>query len=116
MRPRANGGCTREAESYRGESGGVLSPAMAREMISPQVRLHPPADYPAWGLGVGVVGGREDLVRFFHDGQDEGFVASIAMWPNLGRGLVIMMNGVDRQLMGEINNAFMEQYIASVRR
>ena len=81
MRPRANGGCTREAEL-------PFAQLMASDVTGEA--------FPS-------------LMR-------RGFVASIAMWPNLGRGLVIMMNGVDRQLMGEINNAFMEQYIASVRR
>ena len=97
------------SHSYRGERGGVLSTTMARQMVSKQV--HQQATYGTgyWGLGVEVAGDGDSL-SFSHGGRDEGFVANVVMWPHLGRGLVIMMNGVQGGLMTEIERAFAEEY------
>lgn len=97
------------SHSYRGELGGVLSPAMARQMVSKQMAVKPPYGSGFWGLGVGVAGDGDSLT-FMHDGRDEGFVATLVMWPNRGRGLVVMMNGVNGELMAEIARAFGEAY------
>ena len=97
------------SHSYRGEPGGVLSTAMARQMVSKQVHQQPPYGNGYWGLGVEVEGDGDSL-SFSHGGRDEGFVANVVMWPNLGRGLVIMMNGVQGGLMTEIARAFAEEY------
>lgn len=95
-------------QAYRGAQGGVLTPAMARQMISKQVKQQPPYGTGYWGLGV-QVGGDEDSLTFSHGGRDEGFVASFVMWPNRGRGLVVMTNGVSGGLIGEITRAFQEE-------
>src|SRR5947207_1709678 len=97
------------AHSYRGERGGVLSPAMARQMVSKQMHQQPPYGDGYWGLGV-AVSGDGDSLSFSHGGRDEGFVADFFMRPASGRGLVIMMNGVAGGLMGEIERAFAEEY------
>ena len=97
------------ARSYRGEPGGVLPPAVAREMVSKQVRVMPPYGNGYWGLGVAVNGDGDSLV-FSHNGRDEGFVAEMFMSPSKGRGLVIMMNGVNGGVIGEIERAFAEEY------
>ncbi|HWJ12737.1 MAG TPA: serine hydrolase domain-containing protein [Gemmatimonadaceae bacterium] len=97
------------ARSYRGEPGGVLPTAVAREMVSKQVRVMPPYGNGFWGLGVSVNGDGDSLV-FSHNGRDEGFVAEMFMSPSKGRGLVIMMNGVNGGVMGEIERAFAEEY------
>jgi CubicO group peptidase (beta-lactamase class C family) len=97
------------SHSYRGEPGGVLSTAMAKQMISKQVHQQPPYGNGYWGLGV-AVSGDGDSLTFSHGGRDEGFVADMFMRPNRGRGLVIMMNGVDGGLMTEIERAFAEEY------
>ncbi|MBI2796677.1 MAG: beta-lactamase family protein [Gemmatimonadetes bacterium] len=97
------------ARSVRGEPGGILSPAMAREMVRKQVQQKPPFGTRYWGLGVAVAGDGDSLV-FSHGGRDEGFVADLAMWPNKGRGIVILTNGVAPQIFGEIRRAFAEQY------
>lgn len=95
--------------SYRGEPGGVLSTAMARQMISRQMHQQPPYGNGYWGLGI-AVGGDGDSLSFSHGGRDEGFVADLFMRPSSGRGLVIMMNGVNGGLLGEIERAFAEEY------
>jgi CubicO group peptidase (beta-lactamase class C family) len=95
--------------SYHGEGGGVISQAMARQMVSKQLQQTPPYGTGFWGLGV-AVNGDGDSLTFSHDGRDEGFVASLTMWPNLGRGIVIMTNGVSGGIMNEISRAFVEIY------
>ncbi|HEY2378178.1 MAG TPA: serine hydrolase domain-containing protein [Gemmatimonadaceae bacterium] len=97
------------SHSYRGERGGVLSTSMARQMVSKQMRQQPPYGTGYWGLGV-AVGGDGDSLTFSHGGRDEGFVADMFMRPGSGRGLVIMMNGVNGGLMSEIERAFAEEY------
>lgn len=98
------------AASWR-DGGGVLSRASAREMLSSQVE--PPRDgvvaEEAWGLGP-VLGGAGDSLRFGHDGRNEGFVASVHLWPELGRGMVVLTNGTSGALLGELWRAFAEVY------
>ena len=95
--------------AYSGERNAVLSPDMARQMLSRQVQQRPPFGTGHWGLGVGV-GGEGDSVFFQHGGRDEGFVASAIMWPKLGRGLFVLTNGVSGALLTEINRAFADVY------
>ena len=97
------------SRSYRGESGGVLSTTMAKQMVSKQMHQQPPFGNGYWGLGVSVAGDSDSLT-FSHGGRDEGFVADMFMRPNTGRGFVIMMNGVAGGLMTEIERAFAEEY------
>lgn len=97
------------SRSYRGESSGALSTPMARQMVSKQIQQQAPYGNGFWGLGV-AVGGDGDTLSFSHGGRDEGFVANLIMWPQKGCGLVIMMNGVQGGLMGEIQRAFAEEY------
>ena len=97
------------SRSYLGQPGGLLSQPMAREMLKPQVQLQQPYGTGKWGLGV-ALDGEGDLLRFSHGGRDEGFVANLVMWPHRGRGLVVMMNGVNGQLIAEIARGFAELY------
>ena len=97
------------SHSYRGETGGVLSTSMARQMVSKQMHQQPPYGNGYWGLGVAVAGDGDSL-EFSHNGRDEGFVADMFMLPNRGRGLVIMINGVGGGLLTEIERAFAEEY------
>lgn len=95
--------------AYNGGQNAVLSPDMARQMVSKQVQQRPPFGTGHWGLGVGV-GGEGDSIAFQHGGRDEGFVASAIMWPKLGRGLFVLTNGVSGALLAEINRAFADVY------
>ena len=100
------------SRAWKGERVGPLSPAMTRQMLTPQIKLAPPYGSPSgswWGLGV-EVRGEGDSLMFSHGGRDEGFVAQLSMWPASGRGLVIMKNGVKGGLMGEISRAFDAEY------
>jgi CubicO group peptidase (beta-lactamase class C family) len=69
--------------AYNGEKGRLLSPAMARQMLTP--------DKGNWGLGLGVR--REgEIVRFSHSGANEGFRSLMIVDPVQGDGLVLMAN------------------------
>jgi CubicO group peptidase (beta-lactamase class C family) len=99
-------------KAYRGESSEFLSQAMAKAMVSRQVEVQAPyrsALSPAWGIGVSV-GGDHEAFHFSHGGRDEGFIASLFMWPTSGRGIAIMANGVNGAIFDEINRAFGEIY------
>lgn len=67
-----------------GEEGGVLSPAMTREMLTPGAN--------GWGLGPGTAGSGLDF-RFEHGGSNEGYRAHLVYFPRRGIGAVIMTNG-----------------------
>lgn len=95
--------------SYNGDKRSVLSPAMAGQMISRLVQVAPPNGSDYWGLGV-TVQGQGDSISFAHGGRDEGFVASVVMWPRLGRGLFVLTNGVSGSLLNEISRAFADMY------
>jgi CubicO group peptidase (beta-lactamase class C family) len=97
------------SRSYRGDKGGVLSTAMAKQMVAKQMTVRPPYGNGFWGLGVSVSGDADSL-QFSHNGRDEGFVAEMFMRPNTGRGLVIMINGIGGGLLQEIERAYAEEY------
>jgi hypothetical protein len=97
------------SQSYLGRPGGFLTQSAAAEMLTAQARVRPPYGTGDWGVGV-ALGGAGDSLAFSHGGRDEGFVAQIYMWPTLGRGYVIMMNGVNGGLIVEIARGFRELY------
>jgi CubicO group peptidase (beta-lactamase class C family) len=101
--------------AYRGEPGGILSPAMAREMLRPQVPL--PRTGPGaraaggwWALGVEVAGSGADFA-FRHGGRDEGFVAAAEFYPERDVGLVILTNATNGIFLGEITRAFRRTFL-----
>ena len=62
-----------------------------------------------FGLGVAFAGDG-DSISFSHGGRDEGFVAHVIMWPKLGRGIVVLTNGVSGQFINEVRRGFGEVY------
>jgi len=67
-----------------GEQGGVLSPAMAHQMLTDQAG--------SYGLGFGV--GGEGAARIFaHGGSNAGFRAMFVGFVETGKGAVVMTNG-----------------------
>ncbi len=101
--------------AYRGEAGGLLSPAMAREMLRPQVAL--PRTGPGgratggwWGLGVEVAGSGRDFL-FRHGGRDEGFVAAAVFYPERDVGLVVLTNSTNGAFLGAVTRAFTREFV-----
>jgi CubicO group peptidase (beta-lactamase class C family) len=98
--------------SYNGKDARLLSPAMTKQMLTPQIEVTGQFAGPVrtyWGLGVQLQGSGDSL-HFSHGGRDEGFVANLVMWPEQGRGIVIMTNGVSGGLMDEVQRAFAGEY------
>lgn len=97
------------SRAFNGDTGRILSPEMARQMISSQVTTGPQGGNRVWGLSV-ALNGTGDSISFSHGGRDEGFVASAMMWPKLGRGYVILTNGVNGAVLAEFRRAFAHVY------
>jgi CubicO group peptidase (beta-lactamase class C family) len=83
-----------------GQGGGLLSPAMAREMVTPQVG-------PS-GLGFVVMGEGERRI-FRHSGSNAGFRARMVAYVGGGRGAVVMTNG-------DAGEALIDEILASIAR
>ncbi|HWY76997.1 MAG TPA: serine hydrolase domain-containing protein [Verrucomicrobiae bacterium] len=64
----------------------VISQSMVRQILTPQM-----ADD---GLGV-FLAGKGKTLRFFHDGRDDGFDASMTAFAETGQGAVIMIDAND---------------------
>jgi len=71
------------ALSKQGKANHVLSQAMAREMLRPQIERV--------GLGF-FLGDEKEPDRFGHGGADEGFQADLIMFGDSGQGIAIMGN------------------------
>jgi len=81
--------------SYRGAARRVLSPAMTRAMLTPQITA-------AQGIGWRR-SGEGPSARFEHSGDTEGFVCAVVGYVERGQGAVIMTNGIGGGvLLGEI--------------
>lgn len=70
--------------AFSGSEERVISPAMARRMLTPEAG--------SYGLGFGLHGGAEAL-WFEHGGSNRGFRCFIAVHAERGDGAVIMTNG-----------------------
>ena len=83
--------------AFRGEAETPIRAETARAMLTP--------GQGDWGLGMNVQGEGEWL-RFSHGGANEGFRATLVMFPRRGDGIVIMTNGDDgAPVMGSILQA-----------
>jgi CubicO group peptidase (beta-lactamase class C family) len=88
-------------KALAGKSKGVLTAAMAREMLKPGKNQ--------WGLGVGTGGGSEHPY-FTHGGANEGFQCNLVAYNN-GDGAVIMTNSDNGgQLAAEILRTIAYEY------
>jgi hypothetical protein len=95
------------SRAWGGRAGGPISPETARQMLTTQVIEQ--ASGQRWGLAVGLTG-EGDSLRFHHNGRDEGFVATLFMYPALGKGIVVMTNGVSGGLLNQIVRAWDAEY------
>ena len=95
------------SRAYQGDRSGPFSPETARRMISPGLV----AAQGASDMGMGVfTAGSGDSVSFTHGGRNEGFVATMRMWPALGRGYVVLTNATNTSFLNEIARGFGEIY------
>lgn len=70
--------------AYAGETGRILSPEMARRMLTVQAGQY--------GLGFGLAG-EADSLRFIHGGSNRGFQSFFLAMAGAGRGVIVMTNG-----------------------
>ena len=90
-------------KAYVGQPDGVLSHAMAIEMLTPQIEER--------GLGPVVLDEGGDLFYFLHPGANDGYESILVAYPQRGQGVVIMTN-VDEgeHLWREILNSVSVEY------
>jgi CubicO group peptidase (beta-lactamase class C family) len=74
--------------AYRGREGGPISPALARQMLTPTSGT---AD-DGFGLGMQVTNIDTPEGWFGHSGSNEGYRAQMVMFPATGKGAVVMTN------------------------
>jgi CubicO group peptidase (beta-lactamase class C family) len=90
-------------DAYAGRSGSVLSPEMAREMLTPQIE--------STGLGPAVLDDGGDRFYFLHDGATDGYETYMVAYPKRGQGVVIMTNADSgAALWDEIVNSVSVEY------
>ncbi len=90
-------------DAYAGRSDSVLSPEMAREMLTPQIESH--------GLGPTVSDDGGDRFYFWHDGANDGYKTVLAAYPERGQGVVVMTNADSGDaLWREITNSVSVEY------
>jgi CubicO group peptidase (beta-lactamase class C family) len=83
-----------------GAEGGVISPAMSREMLTPQGS--------SYGLGFGL-GGEGQSRIFAHGGSNVGFRAMFIGFVETGQGAVVMTNG-------DMGDALVQEIVRSISR
>jgi len=85
-------------QAYQGETGHLLSPQMAKQMLSPQIAIldNPLSD--AFGLGVELqstsLGPKVE-----HTGGTWGSCSIIWFYPQIGKGAVVMINSASGSLL-----------------
>ncbi|MHC4134414.1 MAG: serine hydrolase domain-containing protein [Planctomycetota bacterium] len=92
--------------AYAGKPNRLLSPDIAQEVLTRQT-----PDGAGYGLGFGLSEEGSRRFHFGHDGGNEGFRGRFVMYPELGRGAVIMTSGhVGEGLWREILNGISVEY------
>lgn len=88
--------------AYTGKSAKVISPAMARQMLT--------NEKDGDGLGLFLLDTGRAL-RFNHNGRDDGFDTELTATANTGQGVVIMINANDNSgMVSRIRNFVARQY------
>jgi CubicO group peptidase (beta-lactamase class C family) len=88
--------------TYTGKSGKVISPSMARQMLT--------NERDGDGLGLFLLDTGRAL-RFNHNGRDDGFDTELTATANTGQGVVIMINANDNsRMVSRIRNFVARQY------
>jgi len=90
-----------------GQQAGPISQELLREALKPQIYT---SKNDSHGLGF-FLWGSENTLSFGHAGQNEGFTCDLRVWPELGKGLIIMVNNHNATgLLREISNSISDVY------
>jgi hypothetical protein len=96
--------------ALRGDSSKLeLAPETVRSMLRPQL---PDQETGQEFVGLGwFCAGKDETFRFWHDGWNHGYVATMLMLPAIGKGVVVMVNSNEGwMLRGEIAAAVGREY------
>lgn len=86
----------------------LLAREVIEAMLLPQLGQQKAGEF--YGLGFSC-SGKDKRFCFGHSGRNEGFIADMRIYKNLGKGAVIMVNSNDGSpLIGEIMRAISEEY------
>lgn len=85
----------------RGEPGALISPAMAREMLTAQIG--------SWGLGFEINAEGEPR-SFSHGGANEGYRTFLVMYPDTCQGAAVMINSDNGGIRDEVLRAIADTY------
>ncbi len=92
------------------QAAGLLTKETIEAMLSPQLA----SDKRGEGLYISLgffCDGKDEGFHFGHDGADEGFVARMHIYKNLGKGAIIMLNSNEGYpLLDEIIHAIAAEY------
>lgn len=93
--------------AHAGEPDRLLAPDTVRTMLTPQT----PGGSGGYGLGFGLAEQGSPRFHFIHHGGNEGYRCVFVMYPELGRGAVIMTSGhIGDGLWREILNSISVEY------
>jgi CubicO group peptidase (beta-lactamase class C family) len=85
-------------KAYQGEMGHLLSPPIARQMLSPQIEILNSPLSNAYGLGVELQSTNQGP-GVWHAGGDWDSNSIIWFYPQLGKGAVVMTNSASSNLL-----------------
>jgi CubicO group peptidase (beta-lactamase class C family) len=85
-------------KAYQGESGHLLSPQMAQQMLSPQIPIQNSPLSDAFGLGVELQSTSQGP-KVWHTGGTWGSNSVIWFYPQIGKGAVVMTNSASGSLL-----------------
>jgi CubicO group peptidase (beta-lactamase class C family) len=88
----------------------VLAKETIETMLQPQLNHQKAGEGLFAGLGF-LCNGKDDGFRFGHDGGNEGFLARMRFYKNMGKGAVVMINSNEGYpLLDEITQAIAREY------
>jgi len=85
-------------KAYQGEGGHLLSPQMARQMLTPQIEIMDSPLSNASGLGMELQNTSQGP-KALHTGGTWGSTSIIWFYPQLGKGAVVMTNSASSSLL-----------------
>lgn len=98
------------AKVLRGEPSTLLSKENVQAMLRPQLVDQQMGEGDYFGLGF-YCQGKGDGFNFGHGGWDEGFVALMRIYPQLGKGAVVMLNSNEGYpILEEVMRAIAQAY------
>ena len=85
-------------KAYQGETGHVLSPEMAQQMLTPQIEIVDSHLSDAYGLGAELQSTSQGP-KVWHAGGTWGSNSIIWFYPQIGKGAVVMTNSASASLL-----------------